>query len=438
MRSVSSNFNNQSSLDGTEITRELAIRPRRPADLAAENRSIKLLVQQSADGPEHLFELLVDVVLELCHAGSAGVSLLEAPEDGEGEMVFRLAAVAGEYREHNWVRAPQHPSPCGVCLDRAGPMLLLHPDRRFPFLAEAQPLIVEALLVPLPAEHGPAGTLWITSHDEERKFDAEDMRIMSDLGGIAATGHQMSKALLMLETERMALRQTEAELEGHIKEKARLQALLEEKQVLLEEIHHQVKNNLNAISSLLSIQSGYLSDSETRRMFDEMQDRVRAIAGLHETLYSSQDLGSIEFGPYVEALAKGLFKSYASQPERIALRIESADLVLRTEQALPLGLIANELICNALKHAFPGDRRGLLEVSLKYVLESVESGQSLDEGWCELVVRDNGVGLQADFEDRGSMGMRLVRLLVHQLRGELRVNGPPEAMFTIRFPLKSH
>jgi two-component sensor histidine kinase len=435
MKSVISSFNNQSSLDGVEITRELATRPSKPADPAAENRAIRLLVQRSAERPEHFFQLLVDVVLELCHAGSAGVSLLEAPEDGEGEMVFRLTAVAGEYRQRNWVIAPRT-SPCGVCLDHAAPVLLLHPDRWFTYLGEAQPPIVEGLLIPLPAEHGLVGTLWIASHDEQSKFDAEDVRIMSDLGGIAAAGYQMSKALLALETEHRALKETKAELEGHIQEKARLQASLKEKEVLLEEIHHRVKNNLNAISSLLSIQSEYLSDSAVRRMFDEMQDRVRAIAGLHETLYSSQDLASIEFGPYVEALAKGLFKSYGSRPERVSLHIESADLVLRTEQAMPLGLIANELIRNALKHAFPGDRSGLLEVSVKYVLESVESGQSLDEGWCELVVRDNGVGLQADFEDRGSMGMRLVRSLVQQLHGELRVNAQPGAMFTIRFPLK--
>ena len=119
------------------------------------------------------------------------------------------------------------------------------------------------------------------------------------------------------------------------------------------------------------------------------------------------------------------------------MRVESADVVLSTEQALPLGLIANELICNALKHAFPGEKRGVVEVVVRYLLESVESGQSLDEGWCELVVRDNGVGLEADFEDRGSMGMRLVRLLVQQLRGEVLVNGQAGTMFTIRFPLKS-
>src|SRR5437899_10546038 len=91
----------KAALEDIEITRELAIRPRKPADLAAENHAIKLLVRQSADGPEHLFQLLVDVVLELCRAGSAGVSLREASGDGEGEVVFRLAAVAGEYREQN-------------------------------------------------------------------------------------------------------------------------------------------------------------------------------------------------------------------------------------------------------------------------------------------------------------------------------------------------
>jgi two-component sensor histidine kinase len=416
-------------LEDIEITRELAIRPRKPADLAAENRAIKLLARRSAGGPEYVFQLLVDVVLELCRAGAAGVCLLEAPVYGQ-EEVFRVAAVAGEYREHDWGSTPRNASPCGMCLDHAGPTLLRNPERRFPYLGEAQPRMVEALLVPLAAERGPAGVLWITSHDIQRKFDAEDVRIMSDLGGIATAGYQMSRALRALETERR-------ELEGHIQEKARLQASLEQKEVLLEEIHHQVKNNLNAISSLLSIQSGYLSDSGARRLFDEMQDRVQAIAGLHETLYRSPDMGSIEFAPYLEALAKGLFRSYCSRPEKIELRIESADMVLSTEQALPLGLIANELICNALKHAFPGERRGVIEVVVRYLPESVESGQSLDEGWCELMVRDSGIGVEAGFEDRGSMGMRLVRLLVQQLRGEFRIEGQAGAMFAIRFPLKA-
>ena len=110
--------------------------------------------------------------------------------------------------------------------------------------------------------------------------------------------------------------------------------------------------------------------------------------------------------------------------------------MLSTEQALPLGLIANELICNALKHAFPGERTGAIDVATRYLTDNVESGQSLDEGWCELVVRDNGVGLKADFEARGSMGMRLVRLLVQQLRGELQIENTAGPVFVIRFPLK--
>ena len=274
MSSTLSIFSNQSALEDIEITQELAIRPRKPADLAAENRAIKLLVRRSAEGPEHVFQLLVDAVLELCRAaGSAGVCLLEPPMDGQEEMVFRIAALAGEYREYEWGRTPRNASPCGLCLDY-GPTLLLNPERRFPYLGAAQPRIVEALLIPLPTEHGPAGALWITSHDEQSKFDAEDVRIMSDLGGIATAGYQMGKALHTLEMERM-------ELQGHLQEKARLQASLEQKEVLLEEIHHQVKNNLHAIGSLLSIQSGFLTDSGARRLFDEMQDRVQAIAGLH-------------------------------------------------------------------------------------------------------------------------------------------------------------
>ena len=218
-----------------------------------------------------------------------------------------------------------------------------------------------------------------------------------------------------------------------------IQASLAEKQALLQEIHHRVKNNLQVITSLLSIQATRIENPEVSGILADTENRVRAIAALHETLYSSQDLASIEFGAYMESLVADLVSFYAVDKNRLNVTVRAADLVVDISQAIPLGLIVNELVTNTLKHAFPGGRSGELSIQLAYLESSIDriEGETLDDGLGQLTVSDNGVGLppNLDFEQTRSMGLHLVNVLTRQLQGELRVSTEAGTSFSIKFPL---
>ncbi len=207
----------------------------------------------------------------------------------------------------------------------------------------------------------------------------------------------------------------------------RLRRSLQEKDVLLKEIHHRVKNNLQMIVSLIQLQSDYLRDPEAAAMFQEMHHRVQSIAAIHELLYGSPDLAHIDFGGYIQKLARDLFEFYRAHPDRIRLRTDMRYTGLELNQAVPVGLIVNELLSNCLKHAFPNERSGLVQVTL-------ECGDSQ----CVLSVADNGVGLPANLDPAHatSMGLQLVRLLVEQLQGTLQLDRSQGTRFTISFPRK--
>lgn len=213
---------------------------------------------------------------------------------------------------------------------------------------------------------------------------------------------------------------------------------LMEKDLLLREIHHRVKNNLHVITSLLSLQAGQSDDPKLQTVLTELQDRIRAIAALHETLYGSRDLANIDFGPYMQNLLRDLVASHGIDDKRIQVLAESDDVVLSTEQALPLGLIVNELVANSLKHAFPDGRKGSIDVRFRYLPETLQAGQTLDSAWCELCVKDDGVGIaEADgIWERKSMGLRIVHLFTAQLHGEVSLNQTHQTQFTVRFPLE--
>ena len=194
----------------------------------------------------------------------------------------------------------------------------------------------------------------------------------------------------------------------------RVRASLREKEALLKEIHHRVKNNLQVVSSLLGLQSRVVTDSETRKMFQESQDRIHSMALLHESLYQSHNLSQINFPEYIRQLAAHLFHSYGVAAERIHLQTDLDELSLHLDAAVPCGLIINELISNSLKYAFPDGREGRIRIELR----------GLSDGTNRLVVADNGIGLRADIDwvNTRSLGLRLVRTLAQQLGAELEVS----------------
>jgi len=206
----------------------------------------------------------------------------------------------------------------------------------------------------------------------------------------------------------------------------RLRASLAEKEVLLKEVHHRVKNNLQIITTLLDLQFESIDDERTLRALRDSQDRIKALALVHEKLYQSSDLGSIDFAEYIEKLARFLCSTYMTDPERITLKVDAGHLPLEIERAIPCGLIVNELVSNAFKHAFPDGRKGEITIHL----------HSEDDGQIWLTVTDNGTGLApgVDFRDTATLGLQLVNMLTKQLAGEIELRNENGASFTLSFP----
>lgn len=204
-----------------------------------------------------------------------------------------------------------------------------------------------------------------------------------------------------------------------------LRASLDEKQALLQEIHHRVKNNLQVINSLLRLQSQRISDSATRGIFEEARNRVQAIASIHELLYRSPDLARVDFGAYLNRLTRDLFSFFGIPEKQIHLSIHVSNAQLEVSRAIPCGLIVNELVTNALKHGFPNERNGTVKVFLNCV-----------QGKCTLTVEDNGVGLPDgfDWEHPKSLGLQLVRVLTTQLDGVVNIEGHSGMRCEISFP----
>jgi len=209
------------------------------------------------------------------------------------------------------------------------------------------------------------------------------------------------------------------------KREEQIKASLREKEVLLKEIHHRVKNNLQIISSLLSLQFRYTENKETLKMLKESRARIRSIALIHEKLYRSKDLGKIEFSTYIRELIADLFDSYAASPDTIAVRIDVDDIFLEIDTAIPCALIINELVSNCLKYAFPQSKKG--EVRIGFHPEN--------DGKAILMVSDDGIGFpeNVDFQNTPSLGLRLVNTLVNQLGGMMEVRSEGGAEFKIVF-----
>ena len=185
-----------------------------------------------------------------------------------------------------------------------------------------------------------------------------------------------------------------------------------EKEVLLKEVHHRVKNNLQIVTSLLNLQSYTINDTRTKDIFDVSLNRIKSMASVHEMLYKSSDFSKIEYQTYLNTLISGLLNSIKGESEMIKVDINAHDLNLNIDTSIPLGLLITELITNSLKHGIPGDSEGEIYVHL-----SCQADDSL-----ELKIGDNGVGLPEDFdlENSESLGLQLVQSLIEQLSGSCK------------------
>lgn len=200
---------------------------------------------------------------------------------------------------------------------------------------------------------------------------------------------------------------------------------LAEKEVLIQEVHHRVKNNLAVIASLLRLQASNIADKSLAAALRESQHRVESMALIHEQLYTNGDLREVDLAQHASILAGNLFHSYGIDPGRISWSVALEPLPLGVDQAIPAGLILNELVSNALKHAFPEGRKGSVVIE----------GGRLD-GRVNLAVQDDGIGVPSGVElaRPKSLGMQIVKILTRQLKGTFEVACGRPARFKISFP----
>lgn len=212
------------------------------------------------------------------------------------------------------------------------------------------------------------------------------------------------------------------------KDGEQIRAALKEKNVLLKEIHHRVKNNLQIISSLLKLHTGSLKDERDLQVFKDCQSKIKAMALIHEILYQSENLAKINFLDYIRKLTAGLFRSYGVNSEAIDLNIQANYVPLSVDVAIPCGLIVNELVSNSIKHAFPNKKNGAIRIDFS----PDPAGQVMT-----MTVSDNGVGIPKDFEleNAASLGLRLVGTLTEQLGGNISFKHGSGTEIKVVFPI---
>ena len=243
-----------------------------------------------------------------------------------------------------------------------------------------------------------------------------------DCGADGLMGKPIDDAELVAQVKSM-LRIKRAE--ERLRTETELKKALKEKELLLKEIHHRVKNNLSMVSSLLNIQSSYLKDEQAQIAFAESRKRINSIALIHEKLYRSSDLAGIEFGQYLRDLTAALVKSYSIPAELLEVIIDIGDIYLNMDISIPLGLIVTELLTNSLKYGFKDDRKLTLTIRLR--VEDRQLG---------LVVADDGSGFPPDLDWQNSetLGIQLVNLLTNQLGGQIQLERENGTLFRFTFP----
>jgi two-component sensor histidine kinase len=279
--------------------------------------------------------------------------------------------------------------------------------------------------------------VWITSRID-RLVAATERVAAGDLGTLTAvTGKdELGRLGAAFDAMIVARQQAEEELTEHrnhleelvLSRTQELAASLREKEVLLRELFHRVKNNLQVIISLLRLQSRDINDPATLAAFTESESRIRAMALIHETLYQTQDISRLNVHDYVLKLVKNLSQVYGGTKIIVD---EASDVLLPVDQAVPLGLIINELVSNSLKHAYPDGSKGEIAISVA----------DLDGARVQLSVGDNGIGIPAEIdpESAKTLGLMIVRSLVKdQLGGSMKVSREGGTMFTIIFTRKAN
>ncbi len=371
------------------ITPAFYQRQARSPDLNTELDAYRELSSLMTVDPVAAIQRFLDLAIELCPAaGSAGLS--EISEGADGEPIFLWTTMSGAFAPYVGGTPPRDFSPCGLCLDHHHSILVERPGRVFAYFDDAVPGIVEGLVVPLyDTGKRPIGTLWVISHNDGAQLDPTDARIMEQLA---------VQLVLAIKLRR------KAQVMVQLKEVAR------DREVLVEEVRHRVKNMIQMTSGLLQLQERGLNSEEARAALRDAQSRLLVLASVYEALLlPGADSRQFNVGALIDTLGSAL-REGSPHGRRVKLRTECESLLIPVEKAVPVGLIVNEAVTNALKHAFDG-KEGEVVVRLR------KSGKR-----CSLIIADDGSGFEEPLRE-DSLGLRLIRNLARQLRAELSIDG---------------
>ncbi len=315
-------------------TEQLRTRPARPADYETETRALAALMQALADGPRTILQTLADKVLEVLEAGSAGLSLLT--QDGQR---FFWAAIAGQWSPHLGGGTPRGFGPCGDVLDRNAPLLFTHWERRYPYLAAATPLAEEGLLVPFHVNGRAVGTIWVIAHDRERKFDAEDLRLLESLGRFAAAAYEAVELLGAVDDRRAAL--------SLLEDAVQARTLADESLSKLRESERQLSAEAEALTKLNERSSRMWSCPDLKQGLEEMVAAAIELVGADKAnvqLLNHQGVLTIE-------AQRGFERDYLEYFREASANDNSAcGRALRSQQQIVIGDVETDEPYAAMRH----------------------------------------------------------------------------------------
>jgi len=450
-------------------TEELLSRPRRPPDYEKENSALVVLVRALAESPRTILQTLADKALEILGADSAGLSLLTKDEE-----MFYWVAIAGAWRPHLDGGTPRGFSPCGDVLDRNVPMLFTHWERRYPYLSSAMPLAEEGLLVPFYVNGKAVGTIWTIAHRNDRKFDAEDLRLLESMGRFASVAYQTVQSIEELRSEITAREIAETELR---KLTDRLEA---EVQVRTQELEHRNAELAEARARGAEVDRvasfGVLTASIAHEVNQPIATaRNNAAAALRFLSRSPPDLEEVRealdcvlsdvdrAGNVISGIRKLVTKTPTPRDDCFDINKAIRDVIVLSHGAALKSAVSVHMRPTEGLPLIQGDRVQVQQVILNLILNAVEAMSSVDEARRELsistgrrgvdeilvAVRDSGPGIDSEHRERVfdflyttkprgmGLGLPICRSIIDAHAGRLwaEANEPRGAVFQFTLPV---